>query len=313
MKNFIIALAIAGSCGLSVTAIGQTPATEQVRRGQMEEVARTSAALETLAQTYREMLLRQRELTAEQRRDYANAIDRARLSIPDLSKVVGEIYATFRGERVLGAVSLGLGGELTMFRNSNVPLVRSTPLGRFSTGGEGSIGIAMSIVRNENDNTIRPDFAGYYSLALNESTGYGTTRGSRPTAKKVVTRGEAQTFAVYRLYLVPANVLGWAPKVNEMFDDNKTVATIGSLGGTYFGGGSETSWNLPYSRLQGTFQTHVYGRWDLPEQNTLGEYIERLDPEVVMIQLSPGVGSRGPRLEAQGAVQHTRFFGIHLE
>jgi len=315
MKKIITGLAVIGFLGsllgTPVIAFGQQRgySEQQLRYRAMDEEARANALLRSLLDTYRQILDREASLSPEQQRQIANSIDEGRLVIPELAKAVAEVYSRFRGDRVLLGASFGIGGELTFFRNTSVPLLNRVPfLKQLTTNGDASIGVAGILVRNEIDNTFFPQFAGYYSLGFNE--GSGVTPAPRTAARKTaaaMVKGKTQGFTQWRVYIVPRNTLGKIGAFDKMTSDHRTIAHIGALTGTYLGGGTEMGWSAFGRRA--TLQTQIYGRWQLPEDPS--QLISRLDPDVVMIALSPTVGFKGgSRLEAQGGLQYTGFFGI---
>jgi len=315
MKNLIIALAATGLLGMPVKA-GQSQASDQQIRLQAASAeARANAQIASLVQTYRQLLTREESLTPEERRRLANSIDEGRLNIPALGKIVNEVYRRFRGDRVLFGVSFGLGGEYTLFRNSRVPLLNRVPwVQNMATGVDASVGLASVLVRNSADGAFFPQLAGYWSVGANEGTGYATsvTGGRKGARAGPSTRGATQGFTEERLFFIPRNILAFIGQVQKFTEAQETIAHIGNLGGTYVGGGTEAGW-AGFGRAA-SLKTDVFLRPRLPdtteEAANIKDVLAKLT-EVFMVSVAPTVGTRGPRLEARGAIQKIGFFGLY--
>jgi hypothetical protein len=314
MRNLFVAFAVFSLLIIPTQkAFGQAAnqPNVQIRTQGFEEEARASALLTSLVETYKQLLERESGMTAEEQRQIANTIDQGRLQIPQLAAAVREVYSRFRGDRVFAGASLGIGGEYNFFQNRGVPLLGRAPyLREWATGADGSIGIAAAVIHNQADGSVYPQFSGYYSVGINESRA-NVTRGT-PAARtaKVAAADRAQAYIVWRIYLVPRNVLTSTGVMSASTDPDKTPAHVGNLAGTYIGGGTEHRWRTMAQPT--TLQTQVYGRWSMPTRDE--EILPQLAPEVIMLQLAPGtkiLGRPAPVFAAQGGVQLLGFFGLH--
>jgi hypothetical protein len=192
---------------------------------------------------------------------------------------------------------------------NRVPFVKD-----LATGGDASVGVAAVLIRNPFESAIFPEFSGYYSVGVHE--GKSTTRVRPGSAESFgaippvdvsptsPTRGLTQGFYVFRLFMVPRNMLSTIGLMNQEVDLKKAISETGGLGGTYLGGGAELGLRFLGNR---SFQTQVFGSWSGIRE---GASAPNIVPDVIMISLSPALGFKGPHLAAQGGVQYIKFFGI---
>jgi hypothetical protein len=246
----------------------------------LEESQKAAAAIEALRIQLKLMLESDEQLDPATREQISIVLQNSDTAAAELSRIVYAIVRDFRGDRVLGAISWGLGGERTW----KLPSVKSIGPG---IGVEASAGLAFIFLRHKLISLQGSEVAGYYSYGPHLATGFHKPQGS-----VLKNRGGKQMFPIFRLFFARAQ---------------SEVSHSGDLSGWYAGFAFEIPWKL---YLKGTFQAQLYGNWKLPRENTTEEIKRRLAPDIIMAAIAPGVGAQDSGLSFQIEGQYVQFVGF---